>query len=146
MKKIALGILFGMAILLFENVTYASKESTGPNGINSSGLGLTGNGVGIGQVENGRPGDPKDNSLPGPPYPNFDTIAAQFNSMIDPERVFYTTVDPNTGIPSYTATANSASETTADAGHATAIAGILISTDTFSNRCCSASRPILLRL
>ena len=58
-------------------------------GSNSSGLGLTGNEIGIGQVETSRPGDPTDNSQPGPPYPDFDTTATLFNSNIDPERVFY---------------------------------------------------------
>jgi hypothetical protein len=35
----------------------ADSYSIGPKGINSAGLGLTGAGVRIGQVERGRPGD-----------------------------------------------------------------------------------------
>jgi hypothetical protein len=35
---------------------YGSSDSVGPNGINSAGLGLTGAGISIGQVEIGRPG------------------------------------------------------------------------------------------
>lgn len=121
---------FGLLVLvnvLFGQLAYASLESTGPNGINSSGLGLTGNGVGIGQVETSRPGDPKDDSMPGPP--GFDTSFFRFNSSIDPERVFYASIDPPiTGTLSFSATANAASET--GLGHATAVAGVMISTDT----------------
>jgi hypothetical protein len=42
--------------VLFANVAFASTQTTGLNGINSSGLGLTGAGIGIGQIEEGRPG------------------------------------------------------------------------------------------
>jgi len=121
---------FGLLVLakvLFGQLAYASLESTGPNGINSSGLGLTGNGVGIGQVETSRPGDPTDESMPGPP--NFDTSFLRFNSNIDPERVFYASIDPPiTGALNFAPTANSVNET--GIGHATAVAGVMISTDT----------------
>ncbi len=47
----------------------ASNETNGPNGINSDGLGLTGDGVSLGQVELTRPGDAgfddPTNSTPG---------------------------------------------------------------------------------
>jgi len=126
-KKVSCSF-FILVTIFFGQLTLASQETTGPNGIDSSGLGLTGNGVGIGQVEIGRPGDPKDNSQPGPPYPDFDTITARLNDAIDPERVFFTTVDPNTGTPSFTATPNAVGET--GSGHATRVAGVIISTDT----------------
>lgn len=46
------------AQLLRGQVAWASADSIGPNGINSSGLPLTGMGVDIGQAEDFRPGDP----------------------------------------------------------------------------------------
>ena len=44
-------------LMLLASAVRADTVSIGPNGINSVGLGLTGAGVVIGQVEQGRPGD-----------------------------------------------------------------------------------------
>ena len=46
------------AALYFSCSTHASEETNGPDGINSIVTGLDGTGVGIGQVEPGRPGVP----------------------------------------------------------------------------------------
>lgn len=54
--KVCIGIAIGF-VLLFASMAFADSYSIGPNGINSAGLGLTGAGVKIGQVEEGRPGD-----------------------------------------------------------------------------------------
>ena len=44
-------------ILLLASSIHADTRSIGPDGINTDGLGLTGAGVVVGQVEEGRPGD-----------------------------------------------------------------------------------------
>ncbi len=130
MKSKASMVLFCMTIILSESAVFASQVSTGPGGIHSSGLGLTGNGVGIGQVDVGRPGDPASpNGMP------FDTAANLINTFILPAEVFYTTVDPVSGAPNFTATANAASEIELDAQgnvtpHSTLVAGVMISRDT----------------
>jgi hypothetical protein len=51
-------IVFVVAIfpILLPNRMHASQDTIGVNGIASAGLGLTGNGIAIGQVEPGRPG------------------------------------------------------------------------------------------
>jgi len=78
--------------------------------------------VGIGQIELTRPGDK-----------SFDTTANLINSTIDPAGVFYTSVNL-LGTPSFSATANVASEIYVDAtdlangGHSTRVAGVMIST------------------
>ena len=64
-------------VLLFASMAFADSYSIGPNGINSAGLGLTGAGVRIGQVEQGRPGD-ADNG----------DDAAHRNSTTNPADVF----------------------------------------------------------
>ena len=46
-----------VALLLFPSFAQADNVTAGPNGINSRGLGLNGQGVNIGQVELGRPGE-----------------------------------------------------------------------------------------
>lgn len=94
-------------VLLFVHMTFADSYSIGPNGINSAGLGLTGSGVRIGQVEPGRPGDAG----------NGDD-AAHRNSTTNPFDVF---IMNNPGNP----TANA--EVT---DHAQEVAGVMISTST----------------
>lgn len=79
----------------------ASLISAGPNGIDALGQGLTGAGIGIGQLEIGRPG------LPG-----FDT-AANSNSNVTPAGVFE---------GKFNATANRG-----PANHAQQVAGVMIS-------------------
>jgi len=119
------GGIFVLAYALLSQIVFASQESTGLNGINSSGLGLTGNGVGIGQVDIFRSADPA--SPDGSP---FDTISDRINSFIHPAEVFFTTVDPVTDTPSFTPTANAVSEINVSTGHGTVVAGVIISTDT----------------
>ncbi len=96
---------------------YASLESNGPNGIDARGLGLTGNGVGIGMVEESRPSDP-----------SFDTNGALFSTLVDPAGVFFTRKSAILGTITHNATANLASETNALGGHSTLVAGVMIST------------------
>jgi hypothetical protein len=87
-------------------LVFGSADSIGPNGINSAGLGLTGSGVSIGQVEPERPG-----------LPAFD--GSDSHSSVVPAAIFEVT----TGQGGLTAGAN-----TAD--HAEQVAGVLISNDT----------------
>jgi hypothetical protein len=105
--------------LLTFDALLASTLSTGPNGINSSDLGLTGDGIAIGMVEPNRPGDPKrpDNS-------NFDTMANLINSSVNPAEVFFR---QNSEPESFSPTANRATEID---DHAVVVAGIMISIDT----------------
>lgn len=106
---------FALIYLVMPSTTLGSLESNGPNGIDALGLGLTGNNVGIGMVESGRPGDP-----------TFDTNAALFNNSVDPAGVFYTRVGL-TGT-TFNATADLASESNVDMGHSTDVASVMIST------------------
>lgn len=109
-----------MVILICVSSVHGSEFSTGPNGINSRALGLTGNGVAIGQVEPGRPGMPMKNGMP------FDD-AAWIHNQVKPANVFAGTADD---------TANSAHviyqtmplepEETREGLHATQVAGIMI--------------------
>jgi hypothetical protein len=83
----------------------ASNRSIGPDGINSVDIPRTGAGIGIGQVEDERPGEPSlDHAL-------------FFNSSVNPEAVFFRNgdVDRNMHV---------------DPGHATEVASVMISTDT----------------
>jgi hypothetical protein len=94
-------------VLLFARTTFADSYSIGPNGINSAGLGLTGSGVRIGQVEPGRPGDAG----------NGDD-AAHRNSTTNPFDVF---IQNNPGNPPANAEVTN---------HAQEVAGVMISTST----------------
>jgi hypothetical protein len=76
MRRIAL--LGTLLALLNPVAVFGSVDSTGPFGINSSGLPLTGMGIDIGQVEPKRPGDP--NGVPG-----FIDAQTMYNSTFDPE-------------------------------------------------------------
>ncbi|MEX2317066.1 MAG: hypothetical protein WD669_07935 [Pirellulales bacterium] len=95
--------------LLVANSAFGDAASIGPNGINSTATGLTGAGVGIGQADLERPGDP-----------NFDTAGAVFNNTVDPAQVFF-----HSGA-TFTATADMGSEISA---HAVGGAGTMISSD-----------------
>jgi len=50
--------LFVLTVSCLHEYTIAANYTIGPDGIDSSGLNLTGGGIGIGQVEPNRPGDP----------------------------------------------------------------------------------------
>ncbi len=97
---------FVFTLLLVAEV-YGSTETNGPNGIESAGLGLTGAGISIGQVEVGRPG--KRIADGGPDMP------ANANATIVPAAVFRQDGAANT----------------ADVDlHSEEVAGVMISTDT----------------
>lgn len=96
--------------LLLVSSTHADTRSIGPDGINSTGLGLTGAGVVVGQVEEGRPGD----------IDNGDN-AANRNSKVDPADVF---IQNNPANPTANAEVSE---------HATEVAGVIISTATDDN-------------
>ncbi len=88
--------------ILFTPLALGSDETIGPNGIDALNLGLTGNGISIGQVESARSVDP-----------DKDTLGV--NSNIDPKGVFLLAAEANANM-------------NAD-GHATEVAGVMISTD-----------------
>jgi hypothetical protein len=109
--------LIGIGFAVLSTVpspTWASVDSNGPNGINSSALSLTGNGVAIGQVELGRPGSKNfdTNPLSGPLYHTAVTPADVFRRH--PQNLNFV-ANPDNG-----------NEITA---HAVQIAGLIISTD-----------------
>lgn len=104
------GLLTAIAVLfIVVDTAFGDAASIGPNGINAVGLGLTGAGIGIGQAELFRPGDP-----------DLDTIGTWFNSTVNPKQVFY-----HSGA-SFTATANSATQM--QTPHSEYVAGVMIST------------------
>jgi hypothetical protein len=57
-RRLATALASATAALFFAASAYASLISNGPNGIDAIATGLTGAGIGIGQVETGRPGQP----------------------------------------------------------------------------------------
>lgn len=87
--------------------TFGSLITIGPNGIDSSNLGLSGVGVPVGQVENERPGKP-----------NFDSDLSS-NRAVVPKAVFRKDGD---------ATADDVDEVTGR--HPTQVASVIISTET----------------
>jgi len=101
----------GVVVLTFLSssaVVYGSVDTIGPNGINSAPLrllGLSGTGIGIGMVEDGRPG-----------LPNYDN-SVYYNSNVVPTGVFVR----NANAP---AEPNVLGLTT---DHAEAVAGVMIS-------------------
>jgi hypothetical protein len=110
-------LLCSIAIGLFVVETaFGDADSIGPKGINSARTTLTGAGIGIGQAELYRPGDPT-----GPGDPDLDTLGTSFNSTVRPKQVFY-----HSGA-SFTAHPDRASEMATS--HAEFVAGIMISTD-----------------
>jgi hypothetical protein len=113
MRRFILCGIFALAILP-NRFAFASADSNGPNGINSSGLSQTSAGIDIGQVEPKRPGDPNGG-------PMFIESQLLYNSTVDPEQVFYRQSSNN-----FTATANLSNEVEA---HAVRVAGVMISTD-----------------
>jgi hypothetical protein len=99
-----------VAVLDVSRQADASQDTIGPNGINSGGLGLTGAGVAIGQVEILRPGKP-----------GFDTAANCCNTDVNPTGVFYRDLPMN-------ASGNQG----VGGDHPIAVAGVMISTNTTS--------------
>lgn len=108
MKRATLGIW--MAVFFFAGVglVYGSADSIGPHGINSSTVPLTGAGIGIGQVELYRPGDP-----------DIDSNGNFYNSDVNPKDVFFR--NPS----NFIAVADDPSEMVTQ--HSEEIAGIMIS-------------------
>ncbi len=102
--------------LLVTQTVYGDAASIGPNGINSAGIALTGAGIGIGQAELYRPGDPI-----GPGDPLLDTMVNFYNTAVRPKEVFF-----HSGA-SFTAHADMASEMPTP--HAEYVSGIMISND-----------------
>ena len=98
------GIVVAVITCLSASKVFASMDSTGANGINSSGLAFTGDGIGIGQVEGSRSG-----------LPSFD-MAANSNPDTNPSGVF---------VQNGAATADMNIDS-----HAQQVAGIMISNDT----------------
>jgi hypothetical protein len=108
MNRLLLCLAGVVSTVLACNPTRASQDSIGPNGIESDGLlnavgnPLTGSGMSIGMVEQGRVGIAGTDS------------SANLNSTLDPEAVFRQELSPNT----------------ADVlDHSTQVAGVMISTD-----------------
>lgn len=108
------GVMFGncivMCLLAAVDAAFGSADSIGPNGINSSSVPLTGAGIGIGQVELYRPGDP-----------DLDTNGNFFHMDVNPKDVYFR--DPG----NFVADADDPSEMVTQ--HAEQIAGIMISKD-----------------
>ncbi len=100
----------GIALILWlaaVQLALADGPSTGPNGINSQGLGLTGVGVKIGQVEPGRPGIPRlDNAA------NSNNTVVPVAAFIGSTRVSIANGNVNMRIDS----------------HAEGVAGVMIAT------------------
>ena len=99
--------------LIIASYVHASTDTIGENGINSAGLGLTGSGVSVGQIERERPGQPTD----------LDD-SAHSNSGIRPVAVY---INDNQGPQP---TANSTAELLSpedQSPHATWVAGVMIS-------------------
>ncbi len=115
--------LFGA--LLLATHAEASENSIGPGGINSAGLGLTGNGISIGQVELERPGDP-DIDDDGILFEvGVDDDGSHSNSFTDPKAVFIED-DINPPTPNNDAELLDPNDFSA---HATWVAGVMISSD-----------------
>ncbi len=112
MKSLAFIVVF----VLLSNAALGSTDSIGPKGIDATGLmGLTGSSIGIGQVEQWRPGNPT-----GPGDPDLDTNPALFNSTVNPTQVYYwNQFNFNAGMNNLSETSN----------HAVSVAGVMISTD-----------------
>ena len=133
------GVLIILCLVCFAGDIHASEDTIGIHGIRSAGLQLpngsplNGSGIGIGQVEPFRPGDPT--------RPNgtlFDTTGNLINSSVDPAEVFFTQF-ANPGVPSNSFTFAPNVNGTIVPGipqnveideHSLQVAGVMISTDT----------------
>ena len=78
MKVIALWGCIAICFLAVGRIVYGSADSIGPHGINSSSVPLTGASIGIGQVEQYRPGDP-----------DIDSNGNFYHSDVNPKDVFF---------------------------------------------------------
>ncbi|WP_428308023.1 S8 family serine peptidase [Lacipirellula sp.] len=110
-----IGLCVGLAIA---SNAMGSEFTTGPNGINSRALGLTGAGVAIGQVESGRPGMPMKNGMP------FDA-ATWVNSQVQPANVYAGTSE-DTANSAHVIYAPLEPEEQREGLHATQVAGVMI--------------------
>ena len=132
-----IGVLSLLLPLLVAGEAIASEDTIGVNGILSAGLTLpmpngtqlTGDGIGISQLEGHRAGD---NILPN--GMTFDTTASLFNSFVDPEEVFMANFD-NPPVVTFHPTANGTTlpgnTTNFEINdHAIQVASVMISKDT----------------
>lgn len=110
MKCAMLGIVIVSFSFILPDFVHGSADSIGPHGINSGGVPLTGAGIGIGQVELYRPGDP-----------DIDSNGNFYHSDVNPKDVFFR--NPT----NFFADADDPSEMVTQ--HAEQIAGIMISKD-----------------
>jgi hypothetical protein len=120
------GCSAALFVLLIVAPVQASLDSISENGINSANLGYTGAGIGIGQVELRRPGDPDIDDDGALNEPGIDDDNLHSNSTTDPKAVFI----EDGGAP----TPNSNAEVIDNLGppifsHATEVAGVMISND-----------------
>ncbi len=114
-NSLAATLVLLLAITGYVRVSHASIITNGPNGINSTGLGLTGAGVAIGQVEIERPGLP---SSPG----NTRDAAIYTNDAVQPTKAFKKDKDVELAPTDF-------DDDVDKNDHAEQVAGIMISTD-----------------
>lgn len=110
MRSVMLRNCIVICFLAVADAVYGSADSIGPRGINSSSVPLTGAGIGIGQLELYRPGDP-----------DLDTNGNFFHMDVNPKQVYFR----NPG--GFNADPDDPSEMVTP--HAEQIAGIMISKD-----------------
>lgn len=115
-------LVITLLIISLSTILSASELTVGPNGINSAGLGLTGAGIAIGQVETGRPGMPIRNGVP------FDS-AQWIHSQVQPAEVYAGTF-VDTADSQYVTWAPGTPIEQRHGLHATEVAGVMIASAT----------------
>jgi len=130
-----------MASVLLISITNASDDTIGDNGIRSVGLTLpngsplNGMGIGIGQSEGFRPGDPTDPN--GAIFDTMDVNGSLINTFVDPEEVFFADFGlgaptvPNSFSPNQNGTIVPGVTTNIEIiEHAVQVASVMISSET----------------